>query len=241
MGTLKGGKSLVLIGAGVIIACSYLLLKKSQDDQKRQIGLTHLRRLGIGFLLYAQDWDSCPTPLQHKEAQKTTTWVDYLAPYMAPDDINNPLNPLLPNSTEAGSNMAVRSGYALNYRFWDTFGKGGYPLTQLELPAQTALFVEAGAPCRDPLRPPTTPNERLQNATEIYRDTTDKIEGYCPYPSARTGKIGVVAADGHIVTVKVAYYEPNALHDTLLGRIGGNIYNWNGGFEGGKTDGKPRE
>ncbi len=241
MGTLKSGKLLALLGASVVLGGGYLLARKSQEDRKKQLGLTHLRRLGIGFLLYAQDWDSCPVPLQGAGANANTTWVDYLAPYIEPEDTENPLNPLLPNSTEENNHTPVRSGYALNYRFWDTFGKGAYPLTHLELPAQTALFVEAGSPWRDPLSPPVSPKDRLQNATEIYRDTTDKIAGYSPYPSARSGKIAVVAADGHIVTVKVAYYEPKALHNTLYGRIGENIYNWNGGFEGGKTDGKPRE
>lgn len=242
MGTLGVKRGIALLLACVVLgAVSALLWKKSQEDQRVQLGLTNLRRLGIGLLLYAQDWDSCPMPLRLPTPDKgVKTWADFLAPYIESDDIENPLNPVLPNTKHPKEGFLVRSGYAFNTRFWDTFGKGAFPLSNLELPAQTALFVEAGSAWRDPLHPPRSSEEVRPLALTEYTDMTERIEGFSPFPSARTGKTAIVAADGHIVTVKVDHYTPDPLHDTLYGRIGGNLYNWNGGFPLGKTDGRPR-
>lgn len=233
----------LVIGGGLLLAIAvfvgYLLLQKSLEDQKIQLGLTNLRRLGIGYLLYAQDWDGLPTPMSYKDADgKRTNWTELLSAYIDPTNLENPLNPLPSGALHARHQTLVKTGYALNYRFWDTFGKGAYPLENLEIPAQTALFVEAGNPWRNPLSPTS---EQKPFAVWDYTDTTERIDGYYPYPSARTGKTAVVAADGHIVVVKVAYYAPSPLHNPLYGRLGGNIFNWNGGFENGKTDAKPKD
>ncbi len=60
------------------------------------------------------------------------------------------------------------------------------------------------------------------------------------YPSPHDRRMNVTAADTHTATVKVAHYRP-AGHDPLYGRLGGNIYNWNGGHPNGDTAGPPRE
>lgn len=232
---VMGGVLLSAIAAFV----GYTLLQKSLEDQKIQYGLTNLRRLGIGYLLYAQDWDGLPTPMSYKNTGgELTNWTETLAPYIEPSNLENPLNPLPSVALHPRNQKPVKTGYALNYRFWDTFGKGAYPLENLEIPAQTALFVEAGSAWRDPLSPSS---EKKPFALWEYTDSTERIDGFYLYPSARTGKTAVVAADGHIVVVKVAYYAPSPLHNPLYGRLGGAIYNWNGGFENGKTDAKPKD
>ncbi len=241
MGTLGVKRFLPFLLVAVGLWITVLLWKKSQEDQRLQLGLTNLRRLGIGVLLYAQDWDSRPMPIRLTLPDHSVkTWADFLEPYIDAEDVENPVNPILPSTRHATEGFAVRSGYAFNSRFWNTFGKGSFPLSNLELPAQTALFVEAGSAWRDPLHPPQFQDDTRPIALTEYTDMTERVEGFSPFPSARTGKIAIVAADGHIVTVKVSYYNPDPMHDTLYGRIGENLYNWNGGFPLGKTDGKPR-
>ncbi len=218
----------------IAVFASVSLVQKSLEDQKIQLGLTNLRRLGIAFQLYAQDWDGRPTPISGSAGN----WTQALAAYIEPENLENPLNPLLPHTVHPRTKEPIPAGYALNYRFWDTFGKGAFLLENLEIPAQTALFVEAGSAWADALSPNS---DKKPLALTTYTDTTEKVEGYTPFPSARSGKSAVVAADGHIVVVKVAYYAPSPLHNALYGRFGGNIYNWNGGFENGKTDTKPKD
>ena len=208
-------------------------------QQKLQSNFTNLRRIALGAILYAQDWDGRFMPLAHRlEGNRWRTWRNYLEPYVEENYFLSPLNPLLPNSRDPKGRYAITTAYACNYRLWDVFGKGVFPVESLDLPAQTAFFVDAGSVVQDPLRPNSA---RRPIAQDLYTDTTERLDGYSPYPSSVEGKICVAAIDGHIVTVKVAYYQANAAHDPLVGRLGGNIYNWNGGLVQGASSSPPKE
>jgi prepilin-type processing-associated H-X9-DG protein len=73
--------------------------------------------------------------------------------------------------------------------------------------------------------------------THTYWDTGADPNAY-PSPHAR--RTNIVALDGHIQTISVAHYGP-ANHDAEYGRLGGRVFNWNGGFPNGDTSGAPRE
>ena len=102
-----------------------------------------------------------------------------------------------------------------------------FPIENLELPAQTALVVESGA-----LTQPST-----NYSAAAYWDIGEQPGAY---PSPHTHRMNIAAADGHVVGLKIAHYSL-AGHDPLYGRLGGSIFNWNGGHPNGDTAGPPRE
>lgn len=218
------------------------LLSWGRAGRARALSLNNARRLAYAALLYAQDWDGrFMPPKQSLPDGSLRMWPEIVRPYVAPTSVfDDPANPLdsvpgpLRHPTEG---YPVHSAYALNHRFWNTFGSGPFPVENLEIPAQTALFVEAGPMWKDPLHPPHTNADRAATAVQDYGDTLDRFGGFCPYPSPHDGKIVVVAADGHGVFVKVAHYRPaDGLHDPLYGHLGGNLFNWNGGHPNGELD-----
>lgn len=229
------------------VVCSVLLalvlppLFLWQQREKRQTrSLSNLRRIALGTLLYAQDWDGrTMPPVQKLPNGKVLSWANTLIGYGAnPDVFQNPANPLsdpAPKDTKLGS--TVNTGYAINRRLWDTFSKGAFPLENLEIPEKTVLVVEAGNAWSQFDKP-----ENVASVAALtYGDTTDRINGFVPYPSPHQGRMAVVAADGHTVMVRVAHYDKTMPHDSLYGRLGGNIYNWNGGYLNGQTDRPNRE
>ena len=237
------------IAAGILIlgglASLAPLTAWQKHDQRDAVSLNNLRRLGQGLLIYAQDWDERPMPpvLKIETANKTDwqTWPQTLLSYL-PDKgtLDNPLNPLAKTTTDPTGAYPVASAYALNSRFYNTFGAGTYPLDDLELPNKTVLFLEAGPMQKDPLHPVPAASPAI--ARLDYGDISDSENGLFCYPSTHSGRIALVAADGHAETVPVAHYRPaDGPHDKTYGRIGGAIYNWNGGFAAGETDKPARE
>ena len=102
------------------------------------------------------------------------------------------------------------------------------------------MFLEAGPLQKDPLHPVPAASPAI--ARLDYGDISDTSSGLFCYPSTHSGKIALVAADGHAETVPVAHYKPtDGPHDKTYGRIGGALYNWNGGFATGETDKPARE
>ena len=237
-----------IAAAGLLLAAlasAPPLLAWQAREQRAAASVNNLRRLGQGLLIYAQDWDDRPMPTALKIETPTRTqwrtWPQTLLPYL-PDKatLDDPLNPLAASTTDPTGAYAVASAYALNSRFYNTFGLGTYPLDDLELPNRTALFVEAGPAQKDPLHP--VPPESSAVARLDYGDVSDTASGLYYYPASHNGKIAVVAADGHAETVAVAHYRSaDGPHDKRYGRIGGAIFNWNGGFATGETDRPPRE
>jgi hypothetical protein len=95
---------------------------------------------------------------------------------------------------------------------------------------------------RDPRKPPYRKTDRSAFARLIYSDTLDRVDGFCPYPSPHAGKMVVVAADGHAEVIDIEHYtREDGAHDRLYGRLGKDLYNWNGGHPNGETDRPPRE
>ncbi|HLV80015.1 MAG TPA: hypothetical protein VKT32_07010, partial [Chthonomonadaceae bacterium] len=223
----------ILIGAGLPP-----LLSWQRAGAQRARSLSNLRRLANSLLLYAQDYDGRAMPPAAPLAGGAwRLWPEALQGYLTtPESLNNPANPVPedgPPLRDPLHRYAVRTSYALNRRIWGVFSTGPFPLDNLELPSQTALFVEAGPMGRDPRRP----GERSAQAVLVYGDTTDRFSSFYAYPSLHDGRIALVAVDGHAITVTVAHYGPaDGPHDPLYGRIGGTIYDWNGGHPNGETD-----
>ncbi len=197
--------------------------------------LTNERRLGTALFLYAQDYDGRIPPTAYEgPGGKWRTWFSLLSLYTAGQSIAScPTYRGTPDMRDAYFGYEVETTYALNARFSDVFGKGAFPIENVELPAQTALLVEAG-PIRNsgPFGPPVH-----DKAMTYYWDTAWWPEAY---PSPHSRRMNVAAADGHAVNVKVEHYD-KAEHDPLYGRLGGAIFNWNGGHPNGDTGGPPRE
>ena len=241
----KGARIFVAVLLLTAIAGLAPLTAWQRREQRDAVSINTLRRLGQGLLLYSQDWDDRPMPpvLTLKTSGEThyQTWPQTLLPYL-PDknSLDNPANPLAKSTNDPTGKYEITSAYALNSRFYNTFGPGTYPLDDLELPYRTVLFIEAGPAQSDPLRPDSSAHFAL--ARLDYGDISDTVNERFFYPSPHNGKIILVAADGHAETVTVAHYRPtDGPHDKLYGRIGGNVYNWNGGFATGETDKPARE
>jgi len=246
MGALNGrarrwaipvGLIVVLIGAGLPPLFSW-----QRAGTERAHSLSNLRRLANSLLIYAQDYDGrAMPPAEPLSNGAWRTWPESLKGYLStPESLDNPSNPLSDGSLlrDPVHLYPIHTAYALNRRVWGVFSPGPFPLDNLELPSQTALFVEAGPMWRDPRRP----SERAQTAVLAYGDTTDRYSGFYAYPSPHDDHIALVAFDGHASTVKVEHYTAaDGPHDPLYGRIGGSIYDWNGGHPNGQTDRPPRE
>ena len=169
------------------------------------------------------------------------SWIMRASPYGATQRLlDNPANPLeaVPHSViDPKTGCTVPSGYALNRRFFGTFARGPFLLDNLELPAQTALIVEAGPMWSQTGRDQGDRPSPHPFAMIEYSDTEDRFRNLVPYPSTHVGKIVIAAADGHAVAIRVEHYSPqDGPHDPLYGRIGGDIYNWNGGHLNGALD-----
>jgi prepilin-type processing-associated H-X9-DG protein len=220
-------------------------LRWQKQEHAQNLSLSNLHALATATILYAQDWDGRPMPIAMRGAnEKWVTWPMTLLHYLASSaKLENPSNPTCDlNVTHPTEAYRIRAGYALNRRFWNTFGRGAFPIDNLDVPAQTALFVEAGRMWKDPLVPPTPQNPAAPFAVLDYGDVGERVRGYCPYPSTHNGRMAVVAADGHAELVKVEHYDPaEKSHDPMYGRIGGGIFNWNGGYPSNELDRPPRE
>ncbi len=217
------------------------LLAWQQMGERRALSLSNLRRIGTGALLYAQDWDGRPVPVAEKLPDGSwQTWPDSLRSYVGTTaNFQNPANPTTEATHHPTVGYPVHASYALNHRLWNTFSRGPFPMENIELPEQTAMFVEAGPFWHSPKHPSSTDTTAL--ALLDYGDMTDRVDGLCPYPSTHDGRLAVVAADGHGILLTVEHYPKKGRHDTLYGRIGGSLYNWNGGHPNGETDRPPHE
>jgi hypothetical protein len=232
-----------------VIVCAALLgvvlpplFSWQSENQQMALSLANMRRVSNGCLYYAQDWDErMPPPSHHMPDGFTLTWSRLVRPYVMLDEaFSNPANPVKPfhsNLRNPVEDRTVDTSYALNRRLWGQFSSGPFPFGNLEIPEQTALLVEAGRMAADPRHPGLVWSASPGIAFDLYGDTTDRVLGLSPYPSVHGGQSCVVAADGHGIAVKVLYYGPqDGPHDRLLGRIGENIYDWNGGYANGETD-----
>jgi hypothetical protein len=220
------------------------LLQWRQMGEQRALSLSNIRRIGTGALLYAQDWDGRLMPLAERESggDRPTwhTWPETLRPYVSGEStFENPSNPTTAATSDPTLGCPVHASYAFNRRFWNVFSPGPFPLENLELSEQTAMFVEAGPFWSRPTHKLRTDSPAY--ALLGYGDTTDRWKGLVTYPSTHDGRMAVVAADGHGIVVTVEHYDTKSRHDPLYGRIGGSLYDWNGGHPNGETDRAPRE
>ncbi|MGC8667374.1 MAG: hypothetical protein ACP5VE_04555 [Chthonomonadales bacterium] len=220
-----------VVGAALVLAACMMaagsLARWQMVNERRTACQSNERKLATALLLYSQDYDSCLPQPEWRAQGIWTNWIYALAPYAdAALSLGTcPANPA-GGARSAMSLAPYPYSYALNNRFYGVFSPGPFPLDNLEIPAQTALIVETGSCSRQPgLREPA------------YTDTS---RGACVYPSPHEGRMNVAAADGHAVSIKIRHYLPNG-HNSLYGRMGGSIYNWNGGHPNGRTWEAPLE
>lgn len=219
--------------------------RKTNDD--RAISLSNIRRLTASLQLYMQDYDGLALPVEATKLQNHwVTWPIRLKGYgLNTTILNNPSNPILPEPgrlTDPLKGYPIQSSYAINYRLENLFSKGPFPMDNLEMPELTAIFVEAGPMRLCPDNRECRENTTLGVAVDKYYDTTDRYQGYVPYPSLHDGTLIVGSADGHAVAVHVEHYtQDDGPHNRTYGRLGGRIYNWNGGHPNGATDRAPFE
>lgn len=247
----RAGRSALAIAAGAVALGTALwpLFAWQGENQAKALSLSNMRRVANGLLYYSEDWDQrMPPPVQTMPNGPMQSWPQLVRQYVLLDEaFSNPSNPLKPFQVPALfkdpiDGHAIQTSYALNRRFWSVFAPGAFPAGNLEIPEQTALLVEAGRMAADPRHPRLTALQHGGFALDVYGDTTDRVHGMSPYPAMHGGELGVVAADGHAIMARPPHYIPeDGPHDRLLGRMAGNIYNWNGGFPNGETDIPPRE
>ena len=229
---------LLLIGIGAAP-----LLKWRNAEEHRAICLSNVRRISLGMLIYQQDWDGHLPPPSRKESDGVwSNWEMLTRQYCGSIPVAEcPENRLLSGSVDALNGCPVTSNYALNRRFWGVFSPGPFPFENLELPSQTALLVEAGNLRKDPFGA-VRRDSPIPLATLEYDDVMALVNGQNAYPSPHSEKMVVCAADGHAISLKVEhYFRKDGIHDSLYGRIGDNIYNWNGGHPNGQLDTPPKD
>lgn len=238
---------IALILLGLMLALMPLL-HWQQGEIAQERSLSNLRRLADSLQLYAQDYDGClMPPVEFRKEAPPLTWPVRAQGYLSslPGLLDNPANPVsaAPHPlTDPTHRYRIPTSYALNRRFFGVFSKGPFSLDNLELPEQTVLLVEAGPMWSHTGRGTNRTPTPHSIARLDYGDTADRVQGLVCYPSTHFGKMAVVAADGHAKSLRVAHYgSADGLHDPLYGRIGDDIYNWNGGHPNGLTDTPPHE
>ena len=246
----RAGVAAAFGGFSLAAALAPALVTWQQMGERRALSLANMKRVATGLLLYTQDWDGrlMPPAVRSTDASSLTGWVtwpealkSYVSPVSAFVNPENTVSPFRSRLRDPQSGCPVNSSFALNRRFWSTFAPGPFPFENLELPEQTCLCIEAGPFWRRPLHA-TPGQDSATAAVGDYGDTTDRILGLVPYPSTHDGRMAVVAADGHGLIVTVEHYSAaDGPHDSVFGRIGGGIYNWNGGRPNGETDRAPRD
>lgn len=242
MAALKSRKWAIacVIVAVLVVGFVPPLLKWQRAGTLQAETLSHLRRLTLGALLYAQDWDDrLMPPVSHPWGLPAFTWARLALPYSGPaSSLENPANPFQGQLPDPRQRVDSAAGFAINHRFWNTFSSGPFPNDNIEMPGQTVLLVEAGPMWQTPFS--QTASTHVGSVT--YTDTTDRYQDLCPYPSPHNGKTIVSAADGHAeAVVAVHYFGWQVPHDRLFGRFGGEFYNWNGGHPNGHTDSPARD
>jgi hypothetical protein len=220
-----------------------LAWRGSQEQEEQSIG--NMRHVFMALMSYSQDWDDRLPPIAARsDAGLWSTWPDRLAGYdIARSSFIDPSNPVpLSGSlcTNPVDHYVVRTSFALNGRFWNTFGAGPFPIGNLELPDQTVMLVDAGPIRRDPRGDTPPESDRSRLAFLDYGDTTERYGTMFRYPSSHHGLMTVIGVDGHAVTRRVAHYFPSdGAHDPLYGLVVPGLFNWNGGHPNGQTD-RPR-
>lgn len=233
------GTAVLVLVVAVVSAPS--LLAWQRDNSDRIASISHLHRLAYGLQLYSQDYDGdLPEPVTTRGC---IDWTERVRGYCEQQWVlHNPATQHAAKLVDPASGCRVRADYALNSRFQSTFARGPFPLYNLELPAQTALLVEAGCMTVTTGRGTKPLQYKGDQASFEYTDTQSRVRGLIPYPSTHDHRIALVAADGHAVSVRVAHYSAkDGPHDQMYGRIGGAIYNWNGGRPNGHPSDPPRE
>ncbi len=221
---------LLALGVGVFAAMVF-----RSEMATRSSCLGNERTLGVALMLYAEDYEEClPPPSVSARHGGRIFWISLIAGYL--DGGGNVFN--CPDNSAKGDvdrryGLPYPCSYAINGRFDNYFMKGPFPLTQLDIPYETAMLVEAGGERRNgPFAPPAS-----NRAACVYWDTADFGN---IYPSPHAGKMCVLAADGHAAAVKVEHYD-RINHNPIYGCLGDEIYNWNGGFPNGRTDLPPAQ
>jgi prepilin-type processing-associated H-X9-DG protein len=226
-----------VVAIAALLCAGFTLVRIEVRESARTECLSNERRLSTALLLYSQDHDGRLPPPDYPDPGLGSAgwrdWVGILQPYSTTEHIAEcPANGA-GGAKEARHGYAFPYSYALNERFYGVFGPGPFPLENLEIAAQTVLVAEGGEFTGG--RPATTADGKW--SVSIYTDTA---EWPWAYRSPHDGRMNVAAADGHVTTLKLAHYT-RAGHNALYGRLGGSIYNWNGGHPNGYTGGAPRE
>ncbi len=249
-GTPSGNRSglalRVVVGTAVLVAAVTAfatphLLAWQRINSDRIASISHLHRLAYGLQLYSQDYDGdLPLPVS---LPSCVDWTQRIRGYCQEQWVlRNPATSHAKHLTDPSTACRVRADYALNSRFQNTFASGPFPLYNLELPAQTALLVEAGRMTSNTGRRVGPLIYKGNQGSFEYTDTESRVRGLVPYPSTHDHRLALVAADGHAVSVRVVHYsKKDGPHDQLYGRIGGAIYNWNGGRPNQHPSDPPRE
>ncbi len=210
-------------------------------EMAQALSLSHLHRLSYDLQLYAQDYDGgLPQPI---DSRACIDWTTRLRGYnIHKSTLINPSNHSDVPIHDPLDACQVHSGYALNERFYGYFAKGPFPLYNLEIPEQTALLVEAGPMWNRTGRHGDAGVKSSHYGMFAYTDTEDRVSNLVPFPSTHNGRLAIVAADGHALSVRVMHYsKKDGPHNRIYGRIGNDIYDWNGGRMNGHTESPPQE
>src|SRR5258708_16432414 len=85
-----------------------------------------------------------PSPEVESAPSAWRNWFGLLQSYLPPDEQFVCPRLDIKAARDRTHGYEVTASYALNGRFFGTFGPGPFPFEHLELPAQTAILVAAG-------------------------------------------------------------------------------------------------
>lgn len=135
---------LVVIAIITILAAMLFPVFARAREKARQVScLSNARQLGVGMLMYAQDYDES-LPLNSRLTALGGYWYERVVPYVrSPQLLRCPSKVPHVSVTPSGGDHAYDCDYAVNYNVYYT-GYGG-PLAglgQFDTPAETLLLSD---------------------------------------------------------------------------------------------------
>jgi prepilin-type processing-associated H-X9-DG protein len=232
-----------LLALGITAAAAVGLRFQASQMAKTSC-LSNERRISTALLLYAQDHDSCLPPPECRVSApgvEPPVWRHWgsLIDYCLSED-QRTVCPILSveDAREERRGYPFTFSYGLNQRFYGFFGEGSFPVDNLELPERTILLTES-----ERFKDPAGKSSGSGDSWRISSIYTDYFERPSAFPAAHEGRINVAAADGHVKNIEPARAGQDypGVHDRKFGRLGGSLYNWNGGHPNGRTFDPPRD
>lgn len=216
----------------ILAAILFPVFAQAKAAAKQVAGLSNVKQLGLGYQLYATDYDDTTMPYQHIfDTGPDPAVITWWAGYSLTDFIEDPKRSFMYPYTKSADVMICpkarhlpgsASTYGMNLALTvDELGEAGLSYSLFDEPTDTLVFVDSANFNSDP--------KILQRSQLVYAP----FEGGTPDIHGRHGdsRANVAWADGHASSKRITYYQETASwlpeltpNDFRQNNLGGIVY-----------------